>query len=160
MRFAIFAVFLGLSACAQSVQYPPTGKGWARLHDAGKARMGTQPAPTPLYNQVVFQVVIDPVYGTKICDGARSFRLDFSGRWRIWDVWPWVGPRGGIGGGQVVIYLSDGRSAYYRFYHGAIDLPGGRPDLTIAAACNAPSGYLASLQNEPRNPMTAQVRFR
>ena len=160
MRFAIFALLLGLGGCAQSVQYPPIGKGWVRLHDAGAARMGAQLALPSSYNQTDFKVVIDPVYGTKICNGARSFRLDFAGRWRIWDAWPWVGPRGGIGGGQVVIYSSDGRSAYYRFYHGAIDLHGGRPDVTIAAACYAPSGYFAALQNEPLNPMTARVTFR
>jgi hypothetical protein len=160
MRFAIIAVFLGLAGCAQSVQYPPTGKGWVRLNDARAARMGTQLAGSPSYNQADFKVIIDPVYGTRICDGARSFRLDFDGRWRIWDAWPWVGPRGGIGGGRVIIYLSDGSSAYYRFYHGSIDLHGGRPDVTIAAACYDPSGYYAALQNEPHNPMTAQLTFR
>jgi hypothetical protein len=67
---------------------------------------------------------------------------------------------GGIGGWQVIIYLHAGRSAYYRFYHGSIDIPRSRPDVTIAAACYNPSGYFGELQNEPRNPMTAQVTFR
>jgi hypothetical protein len=159
MRFSVFAVFLAVCGCAQSVQYPPTGSGWIKLYDAGAARIGAQLAP-PSYGRFNFQVVIDPVYGTNICDGARAFRLDFTGKWRIWDSWPWVGPIGGVGGGRVVIYLYEGKLAYYRFYHGPIDLPGGRPDVTISAACYDPSGYFASLQNEPNNPMTAQVTFR
>jgi hypothetical protein len=160
MRFAIFAMFLAVCGCAQFVQYPPTGKGWVKLNDAGAARLGAPLARASFYLPVHFQVVIDPVYGTKICGGARTFRLDFTGKWRIWSAWPWVGPTGGIGGGQVVIYLHEGRLAYYRLYHGPIDIPGGRPDVTIAAACYNPSGYFWELQNEPDNPMTAQVTFR
>jgi hypothetical protein len=158
MRFAVFAMFLAVCGCAQSVQYPPTGKGWVKLNDAGAALVGALLARAS-YSQVNFQIVIDPVYGTNICDGARAFRLDFTGKWRIWAAWPWFGPRGGIGGGQVVIYLHAGRSAYYRFYHGPITIPGGRPDVTIAAACYNPSGYFGELQNMPGNPMTAQVTF-
>jgi hypothetical protein len=156
-------MFLAVCSCAQSVQYPPTGKGWTKLDDARAARVGAPGAPlvsASFYLPVAHQVVIDPVYGTSICDGARAFRLDFTGKWRIWDAWPWFGPWGGIGGGQVVIYLVAGRLAYYRLYHGPINFPGGRPDVTIAAACYNPSGYFGSLQNEPGNPMTAQVTFR
>jgi len=160
MRFAIFAMFLAVCGCTQSVQYPPTGKGWVKLNDAGAARLGALLARASFYHPVDFQVVIDPVYGTNICDGARTLRLDFKGKWRIWDAWPWFGPSGGIGGGRVVIYSHAGNSAYYRFYDGPIDIPGGRPDVTIAAACYNPSGYFWELQNEPGNPMTAQVTFR
>ena len=153
--------FLTLTVgCAQPVHYPPTDKGWVKLDNVGAARMGAPPERASFYLPVDFQVVIDPVYGTSICNGARAFRLDFTGKWRIWDAWPWFGPRGGIGGGQVVIYLHAGRAAYYRFYRGPINIPGGRPDVTIAAACYNPSGYFGSLQNEPGNPMTAQVKFR
>jgi hypothetical protein len=159
MRFSVFAVLLAVCGCAQSVQYPPTGKGWVKLDDARAARIAAQ-QPRSSFSQVDFQVVIDPVYGTNICDGARAFQLDFTGKWRIWDAWPWVGPTGGIGGGQVVIYLYEDRSVYYRLYHGPIDLQGGRPDVTIAAACYDPSRYFPALQNDPHNPMTAQVRFR
>jgi hypothetical protein len=153
-------MFLAVCGCAQSVHYPPAGRGWAKLDDAGAARVGAPLERASFYLPAVHQVVIDPVYGTSICDGARAFRLDFTGKWRIWDAWPWVGPRGGIGGGQVVIYLQAGRSAYYRLYHGPINIPGGRPDVTIAAACYTPSGYFGGLQNEPGNPMTARVTFR
>jgi hypothetical protein len=160
MRFAVFAVFLAVCGCTtQSVQYPPTGKGWARLEDAEADRMGPLLARAPYYLPVDFQVVIDPVYGTKICDGARAFRLDFTGKWSIWQDWPWVGPTGGIGGGQVVIYLHAGRSTYYRFYQGPIDIPGGRPDVTIAAACYSPSAYFWDIHNQPGNPMTAWLTF-
>jgi len=112
------------------------------------------------YHPMNLHVIIDPVSGTAICDGARPFRLDFTGQWRIWEVWPWFGPRGGIGGGQVVIYLYADGAAFYRFYHGPIDLPGGRPDVTIAAACYNPSEYFGAPQNNPLDPMKAQVTFR
>lgn len=157
MRFAVFSVFSAICGCAQFVQYPPAGKGWVQLDDA---RVRASQPPTLSYLPVDFQVVIDPVYGTNICNGARALRLDFTGKWRIWAPWPWFGPSGGIGGGQVVIYLHAGRSVYYRLYQGPIELPGGRPDLTIAAACYNPSGYFGDLQNEPSGPMTAQVKFR
>ncbi len=157
MRFAVFAVFSAICGCAQFVQYPPAGKGWVQLDDA---RVRASQPPTLSYLPVDSQVVIDPVYGTNICNGARALRLDFTGKWRIWAPWPWFGPSGGIGGGQVVIYLHAGRSVYYRLYQGPIELPGGRPDLTIAAACYNPSGYFGDLQNEPSGPMTAQVKFR
>jgi len=154
---AIFTLMLG---CAQSVRYPPADKGWVKLNDAGTARIGAPLARTSFYFPAHFGVVIDPVYGSSICDGARAFRLDFTGKWRIWDAWPWFGPSGGIGGGQVVIYLHTDKTAYYRLYHGPINIPGGRPDVTIAATCYNPSGYFWGLQNEPGNPMTAHVRFR
>jgi hypothetical protein len=160
MRYAVFAVFLATCGCVQSVQYPPTGSGWMKLNAAEATRVGPLPVRSSFYHSVEFQVVIDPTHGTIICDGARAFRLDFTGKWRIWDVWPWFGPRGGIGGGQVVIYLYTGRLRYYRFYHGTIEFPGGRPDVTIAAACYNPSGYFGQVQNEPGDPMTAQVTFR
>ena len=153
-------MFLAVCGCTQSVQYPPTGKGWVKLNDAGATGLGALLARTSFYHPVDFQVVIDPVYGTSICDGARTLRLDFTGKWRIWDAWPWFGPRGGIGGGRVVIYSRAGSSAYYRFYDGPIEIPGGRPDVTIAAVCYNPSGYFWQLNNEPDNPMTAQVTFR
>jgi hypothetical protein len=161
MRFAVFAMFLAVCGCAQCVHYPPTGKGWVKLNDAGPVRAGPLARPSS-YLPVDFHpaIVIDPVYGTDICNGARAFRLDFTGKWRLSEAWPWFGPSGGIWGGQVVIYLHAGRSAYYRFYHGPIELPGGRPDVTIAAACYNPLGYFGDLQNEPDNPMTAQVTFR
>ena len=160
MRSAVLAVFLAVCGCAQSVQYPPAGKGWVRLSGAGAPRAGALLARAPYYLPVDFQVVINPVYGTNICDGGRAFRLDFKGKWSIWADWPWVGPTGGIGGGQVVIYLRSGGSDYYRFYDGPIEIPGGRPDVTIAAACYNPSGYFWDLHNQPGNPMTAQVTFR
>ncbi len=153
-------MFLAVCGCAQTVQYPPAGKGWMKLSDAGAAQVGALLAPASFYLPVDFHVVINPVYGAKICDGARAFRLDFTGQWRIWAAWPWFGPSGGIGGGQVVIYLRAGRSAYYRFYQGPIDIPGDRPDVTIAAACYNPSGYFWDLQNNPDDPMTALVTFR
>src|SRR5208282_4473097 len=109
MRFAVFAMFLAVCGCTQSVQYPPTGKGWVKLNDAGAVRLGALLARASFYHPVDFQVVVDPVYGTNICDGARTLRLDFTGKWRIWDTWPWFGPRGGIGGGRVVIYSHAGR---------------------------------------------------
>lgn len=159
-RITVFAMFLAACGCAQSVRYPPADKGWVKLSNAGAARIGAPLVYPSFYFPAHFQVVIDPVYGSSICDGARAFRLDFTGKWRIWDVWPWFGPSGGIGGGQVVIYLHAGRTAYYRFYRGPINIPGGRPDVTIAATCYNPSGYFGGLQNEPGNPMTAQVTFR
>jgi hypothetical protein len=172
MRFAVFAVFLAACGCAQSVQYPPTGKGWVKLNDAEAARVKALLAHVSdlgefkanaiegYHSPTDFPVVIDPVYGTNICNCARAFRLDFTGKWRIRTDWPWCGPRGGIGGGQAVIYLHAGRSIYYRFYHGPINIPGGRPDVTLAATCYNSSGYLGDLQNDPGNPMTAQVSFR
>jgi hypothetical protein len=160
MRFAVFCVLLAVCGCTQTIEYPPTGKGWTKLNDAEAARVGPLLARASYYLPVDFNIVIDPVHGTKICDGARALRLDFTGRWRIWTAWPWVGPWGGVGGGQVVIYLREGSSTYYHFYHGPIDIPGGRPDVTIAAASYTPSRFFWENENQPGNPMTAQVRFR
>ena len=89
----------------------------------------------------------------------------------LYDSISWVGGASGrlglglvrvveLGGGQVVIYLHAGGSAYYRFYHGPMIIPGDRPDVTIAAACNNPSRYFGQLQNEPDDPMSAHVTFR
>ena len=93
-------MFLAVCGCAQSVQYPPTGKGWVKLNDAGAARLGTPMARASFYLPVQFKVVIDPVYGTKICDGARTFRLDFTGKWRIWSLGLGVVRRAGLGVGK------------------------------------------------------------
>ena len=165
-RVVFFGVLLTFCGCAQIVQYPPTDKGWVKLNAHDTARLGPLLAQTPSLAHASYdlpadlKIVIDPVYGTNICDGRRPLRLDFAGRWRIWEAWPWVGPSGGIGGGQVVIYLHAGGSAYYRFYHGPMIIPGDRPDVTIAAACDNPSGYFGQLQNKPDDPMSAHVTFR
>jgi hypothetical protein len=165
-RVVFFGVFLTFCGCAHFFEYPPTDKGWVKLNAYDAARLGPLLAQTPAlahashYLPTDLKIVVDPVYGTNICDGARALRLDFAGRWRIWEAWPWVGPSGGIGGGQVVIYLHAGGSAYYRFYHGPIIIPGDRPDVTIAAACYNPSGYFRQLQNKPDDPMSAHVTFR
>jgi len=165
-RVVFFGVLLTFCGCTQIVQYPPTDKGWVKLNAHDTARLGPLLAQTPSLAHASYdlpadlKIVIDPVYGTNICDGRRPLRLDFAGRWRIWEAWPWFGPSGGIGGGQVVIYLHAGGSAYYRFYHGPMIIPGDRPDVTIAAACDNPSGYFGQLQNKPDEPMTAHVTFR
>jgi hypothetical protein len=169
LRVAYFGVFLTFCGCAQFVQYPPIDKGWVKLNAHYAARLEPLLAQTPALTPALhdsyslypdLKVVIDPVYGTNICDGERPLRLDFTGHWRIWEAWPWFGPSGGIGGGQVVIYLHADGSAYYRFYHGPMIIPGNRPDVTIAAACYNPSRYFGQLQNEPNDPMSAHVTFR
>jgi len=165
-RVVFVGVFLTFCGCAQFVQYPPTDKGWVKLNAHDAARLEPLLAQTPSLAHASYdlppdlKIVIDPVYGTNICDGRRALRLDFAGKWRIWDAWPWFGPSGGIGGGQVVIYLRAAGAAYYRFYPGPMIIPGDRPDVKIAAACDNPSRYFGQLQNKPDDPMSAQVRFR
>jgi len=166
LRVAFFGVFLTFCGCAQFVQYPPADKGWVKLDAHNAARVKPLLAQTPVlpHDSYSFypdlKIIIDPAHGTNICDGGRPLRLDFVGKWRIWEAWPFVGPSGGVGGGQVVIYLHAGGSAYYRFYHGPMILPGDRPDVTMAAACDNPSRFFGQLQNEPGDPMSAHVTFR
>jgi hypothetical protein len=160
------AIFLTICGCVQYVQYPPSDQGWVKLTPREAAQLEPLLARTPsvthavYYIPTVIKIPIDPIYGTSICDGERPLRLDFAGRWRVWAAWPWVGPSGGVGGGQVVIYLHVGGSTYYHYYHGPMIFPGDRPDVTIAATCYNPSRFFDELESKPGDPMSAHVTFR
>jgi hypothetical protein len=165
-RIVLFGIFLVLCGCVQFVQYPPSGRGWVKLNAYDAARLEPLLAQTPSVRHASYylppdiKIPIDPFYGTSICDGRRPLRLDFAGRWRIWAAWPWVGPSGGVGGGQVVIYLHVSGSTYYHYYNGPMIFPGDRPDVRIAAACYNPSGFFRELENYSADPMSAHVTFR